>query len=122
VNEVIWDPTGYGVHDSVHRLLRVPVAWSERDTWVTTNPTKLLRYWKMKCRRFQPVDDDTHKWFVSKTMEMFGTPKPLHTAEFFIKYIGKDAVGFKSGMINDCGRTWWDKWFQPWWTKYHPGK
>jgi hypothetical protein len=121
-NQIIWDPTGTGVHDAVHRLLRLPVPFSERNAWAQQNPTKMLRYWKMKCRRFRPVDDATHQFFVDKTKEMFGTSTPAWTSEFFIKYLGKDALGWRKGMIQDLGQPFFNQWFDTYWRKYHSSK
>jgi hypothetical protein len=54
INKTIIDSTGQGIDDVLNLKLRIPVLnW---DIWMEGNPTKLMRYMKMKVKGYFPVD------------------------------------------------------------------
>lgn len=69
-NEVIIDPTGHGVEDSLKMILRIPVDKDFWDKWIEGNPLKLYRYWKFRARGYKPADQDTKNFFCSKAFEI----------------------------------------------------
>ena len=49
-SETFLDPSGFGVKDCLHQLLRIPVPESDWPQWLKlTGSLKLLRFWKMKA-------------------------------------------------------------------------
>eukprot|EP00048_Salpingoeca_helianthica_P025010 m.37037 g.37037 ORF g.37037 m.37037 type:complete len:228 (+) comp9757_c0_seq1:1423-2106(+) len=72
VSEVYIDVTGHGLHDILHRQLRVPVAADMWELWYTQNPRKIYRYWKMRLIGFTPVSQEMSDFVLTKTVEMLG--------------------------------------------------
>jgi len=65
-NQIIIDPTGHGVEDSLTKVLRIPVQRKLWDRWLEGNPTKLYRYWKFRARGYIPADQETKAYVAEK--------------------------------------------------------
>jgi hypothetical protein len=108
INDVIWDPTGWGVHDclSTPPLLRVPVSITTLgDRWALGNPTKLIRYWKMIGRGAAPCDDATKQFFIAKMKEyVSGGKLGSYSISYFISNTSAtDKAAMKTAMTTDLG-------------------
>jgi len=69
-NEVIVDPTGHGVEDSLKKILRIPIEKAKWDEWLDGNPTKIYRYWKFRARGYAPADSETKDYLTMKAKDV----------------------------------------------------
>ena len=68
LTDIVWDPTGRGVRDSLEKVLAIPVPRADWDKWWRGNPTKLLRFWKMIGDGFKP-ESQAMANFISTTFQ-----------------------------------------------------
>eukprot|EP01051_Picozoa_sp_SAG22_P003648 SAG22_NODE_180_length_16069_cov_5.323231_15_plen_1459_part_00 len=70
LTDTLLDPSGSGVHDCIRGLLRIPAAEECWPEWVGKNCLKILRYWRMKARGFEVVDDRTHRFILDSCLKL----------------------------------------------------
>ena len=64
--DIVIDITGHGVNDTCNKKIRIPVGENERDTWVNTD--KVFRYWMLRIRGYDAVDDSTKAYIESEAI------------------------------------------------------
>jgi hypothetical protein len=72
-NDIFVDPTGWGIHDAVKKLLRIPAEENNWELWVKGNSFKILRYWVMRMNGYQPVDNKTEDFIVKHAISEMDT-------------------------------------------------
>jgi hypothetical protein len=120
-NDVVWDPTGYGVHDTLFHVLRLPVTPPLWQLWADTHPMKLLRYFKYRSKGYHEADPATHAFVCEQTKRYFATG--LVTSRHFIETMTEPALlrEFRSQLISVIGESSWNTYFHPWYDTFHHG-
>ena len=120
INDAIFDPTGFGVHDALFKVLRLPVPWDKREDWLLGNPMKSLRYFKFTARGYNSSSRALDGFVIKRTRELFNSGA-AGTAEFFIKYLkkGREASEFRTLLVTKLGMRFWRKHCHAWFEKYH---
>lgn len=122
VNDVIIDPTGRGVEDTVTHTYSLPVAKEKWESWAAGSPDKLWRFWKFAARGDKPADEETRQFIVAKAKQYFG--KSEWTSAHNLKVRLRGVVGngadsqkkydaFKGAVVADMGQDFWDKHWAP---------
>jgi hypothetical protein len=109
INETIIDPTGYGIEDVLNLKLRIPV--SNWKFWFQGNPTKLMRYMKMKAKGYSAIDLETEKFILENFNNTNIQQMRVRDQFRFLSTSEKPLV--KSLIISLVGKTFWDNYFAP---------
>lgn len=118
VNDVIIDPTGHGVADTIGKTFRIPVPEDRWEDWAAGSPDKLWRWWKFKARGDQIADEKTRQFIIAKAKEYYGksewtTPSMLSVRLGGLVGTGADAQdrldAFKAAVVDDMGADFWKK-------------
>lgn len=121
VNDVIIDPTGHGVEDTISKTFRIPVPEDQWESWVQGSPDKLWRWWKFKARG-ETTDEKTRQFIISKAKALFGksewtTPSMLQVRLGGVVGSGPAAQqkldAFKAAVVDDMGEDFWKKHWLP---------
>lgn len=83
--EVFIDPSGFGIFDIQNHILRIPVCRDKWEVWIKCNPTKILRYWKMRQMSYIAEDQDTHDFIITGAVrEGLMDDIPSNTRQAFV--------------------------------------
>jgi hypothetical protein len=108
INKTIIDPTGYGIQDVLNLKIRIPVSYWK--FWLQGNPTKLMRYMKMKAKGYSAVDSKTEKFIIDNFTD--GNSNRM-MPYFQFKHCSSIEKPFvKSWIISLVGESFWKEHFE----------
>jgi hypothetical protein len=59
---------GFGVHDALKDILRIPAEREDWELWVQGNPLKIMRYFQLKVEGYKPLDSETHDFLCAAAL------------------------------------------------------
>lgn len=71
-SQALFDPSGFGIEDSISKTLRIPCDRADWDTWLSNDSLlgmRLWRYFNFLSRGFTPHTDELREWMVSSTLK-----------------------------------------------------
>ena len=104
INHTIIDPSGYGIEDTLNQKLRIPV--SNWKCWLDGNPTKLMRFMKMKGKGYSAIDKKTEDFIIKGFSDQSITKIDTKIQYRYVADAEKPIV--KSLIIQHLGQTFWD--------------
>ena len=90
--DIVIDLTGYGINDTCHKKIRIPVGEDMRYEWANYkgDTIKVYRYWKLRVKGYNPVDMSTKNYIVSEAMSRI-----LNNNKTFKSFYCSNALGGK---------------------------
>lgn len=72
-HNILIDLTGYGLHDCIHRILRLSPPAKYWDKWATSDFKRPLRYFKLIQKGFKPVNQEMHQFVINYIVSNYDT-------------------------------------------------